>query len=67
MGKSVDNKARDEAVPEMDIDVCDDCGGEHAKDDLSVCRRCGAVLCDFCLDLHECGDDDGETKPEKKR
>jgi len=65
MGRSADNQARDEAVPEMDIDICDGCGQEFSKHDLRECRSCGEKLCKFCEDLHEC-DDEYPSRPPKK-
>ena len=65
MGKAIDNKIKDEALSDEEIDVCDDCGNEEAKSDIHSCRRCGVRLCDFCMDLHECDEDEYAVRPKK--
>jgi len=65
MGRSADNMARDEALSDAEVDVCDECGREYPKQDVRRCRKCAENLCDFCMDLHDC-EDEYASKPSKK-
>ena len=65
MGESADDNAKDEALADADIDVCDECGTEHPRQEVRECRKCGEKLCDFCMGLHEC-EGDYPARPPKK-
>jgi hypothetical protein len=64
MGTAADNRIKAEALADDEVELCDGCKREYERKYVRSCRKCGEMLCEFCMDTHDCDDEYG-AKPKK--